>query len=99
MTKINLESLVSPFESLLDDPLAYKAKRFKEAEGYYKEGMTLHVGKSGVWSGSFNGGRFIYSYEKIGYHSGSRWLLEGFLTLGGKVVFHGFKGIHGEVSL
>ncbi len=99
MMKIEISKYVSPLAVLLDKPEAYKAERFEEAKKYVGEGMELHVSSRGVWSGRFKEPRSVQSYERIGYHSGAEWLLEGFLLAGGKAFFHGFDGIEGEVSL
>jgi hypothetical protein len=107
-TKIDLSKYVSPMAGLLNDPARVKAKKFKDAAKYVSEGMTLNVSTRGTWYGTFEGecgafygdpSRHVQSYERIGYHSGAEWFLEGFLSAGGKVIFQGFDGIKGPVSL
>ena len=99
MTEIDTSKYVSPMAGFLTNPVAYREQRFAEAKGLVKEGMELHVSATGCWSGSFPAhlGRSVESFERIGYHSGAEWFLEGFLAAGGRVVFHGFDGIHGQV--
>jgi hypothetical protein len=98
--KVNPNDYTSPFQCLLNNPQSYKAHRFAEAKKYVAEGMTLHVAGNGRWYGTFQDkGRSVDSYERLGYHSGANWFLEGYLREGGRVVFHGFKGITGEVTL
>lgn len=101
MTKIDPSKYVSPMAGFLTNPASYRNQKFQEAEKYTKEGMELHVGSNGVWWGKYptDSGRSVQSYEKIGYHSGAEWLLEGYLAAGGKVFFHGFDGITGEVFI
>jgi hypothetical protein len=101
MTKIDTSKYVSPMAGLLKDPTRVKWEQFFEASKLVAEGMTLNVGIRGTWYGTFEGepSRHVQSYERIGYHSGAEWLLEGFLNAGGTVFFRGFDGIEGEVSL
>jgi hypothetical protein len=100
-TKIDPSKYVSPMAGLLKDPKRVKWEQFEDAADYVAEGMTLHVGVRGTWYGTFEKepGKRVQSYERIGYHSGAEWLLEGFLKAGGTVIFHGFDGIEGPVSL
>jgi hypothetical protein len=99
MTKIDPSKYVSPMAGLLNDPARVKAEQFADAATYVAEGMTLNVGIRGTWYGTFEEepSRHVQSYERIGYHSGAEWLLEGFLRAGGTVIFHGFDGIEGQV--
>lgn len=109
MTKIDINDYNSPLTGLLGAPTEIKATRVNNAKSYAAEGMTMHVSSSGVWTGSFPDivsnkpncitYRTLQSYERIAFHSGSEWFLEAFLTAGGKVIFHGFRGIEGEVTL
>jgi len=97
MTKFNPADFSSPFDSLHikgDYPVKQTADGAKMAT----EGLTLHIGVNGVWSAS-KPGQQVQSYEKLGYHACVNNLVQGFLEAGGKCVFHGFKGIEGEVTL
>lgn len=109
-TVIEIRDFRSPFAALLTNPEETRRERFADAAKYVKDGMTLHVAENGVWSGSFEPNTYkvgnascthvsVSSYEKIGYHTGSDWFLQGFLLSGGKVFFHGFRSINGEVIL
>ena len=88
----------SPFAGLLTNPEEYRREQFAKAAHMVREGLTLHVAASGVWSAS-KPSTSVQSYEKVGYHSGAEWIVQGFLLSGGKVFFHNFKGIDGEVCL
>lgn len=97
-TLIDPRDYQSPFAAFLQNPEEYKRKRFAEAAAYVREGLTMHVACNGVWSAS-KPNKSVQSYEKLGYHSGAEWLLQGFLLSGGKVIFHNFRNIDGEVTL
>ncbi len=88
----------SPLASLLSNPEQYKREQFAKAAHMVREGLTMHVASNGVWSAS-KPGVSVQSYEKLAYHSGTEWIVQGFLLSGGKVIFHNFKGIDGEVTL
>ena len=100
---IEIKDYSSPFHC----PDSYRDLQLAKAAKYVDEGMTMHVNSLGVWSGSFSDlksencttSRSVSSYEKIGYHTGAEFFLQGFLQAGGKVIFNGFRGIKGEVSL
>lgn len=97
-TKIEIRDFVSPLAGLLRNPEQYKREQFAKASEMVREGLTMHVACNGVWSAS-KPNQSVQSYEKLAYHSGAEWILQGFLLAGGKVIFHGFKGINGEVCL
>jgi hypothetical protein len=108
-TIIDIAAFKPALAGLLTDPEGMRIKRTKEAQDHVKEGMTLHVGQNGLWWGSFpdvhttdptcKTSRSVQSYERVGFHSGSDYFLQAFLQAGGTVLFHGFKGIEGEVIL
>jgi hypothetical protein len=106
-TKIEIRDFVSPFAVYARMSEEHNRKRRAEAADYVRQGMVMHVGPCGVWSGSFpdqvsensRTSRSVSSYERLGYHNSADQFLLGFLLAGGKVIFHGFKGIKGEVTL
>lgn len=97
-TLIDPRDYRSPFANLLSNPERYKREQFAKAAQMVREGLTMHVACNGVWSAS-KPGTSVQSYEKVGHHSGAEWIVQGFLLSGGKVIFHNFKGIDGEVCL
>lgn len=79
-----------------------RTEKYASAIKMVTEGLTLHVACNGVWSASGERGNTrtsVQSYEKIGYHTGAEYILEGYLNAGGTVIFHNFDGIDGPVKL
>ncbi len=103
-TKISIEDFRSEFEALMapEAKHLYTARKVAEGMNLAREGYEMHVSINGTWSARRSGmdeDSSIYSYEKLGYHSCAEKVLEGFLFAGGKVYFHGYRNIHGEVVL
>lgn len=96
MTKFNPEAFTSPFDVMHTGAL--QEKQAAEGAKLASDGLTLHIGVNGVWSAS-KPNQHVSSYEKLAYHACVAQLVEGFLKAGGKCLFHGFRGIEGEVTL
>jgi len=94
-TKINPEDFRTAFDA---QHTTYKTEQAAKGRELAKQGFTMYVAESGVWSGSKEG-TSLQAYEKLGFHACVIDLIQGFLEAGGKCKFHGFRGINDEVTL
>jgi len=102
-TKINTNDFRSELEHFMapERREGYAAERRREGAAMATT-HTMHVAGNGVWSASYREGNIsgcVESFEKISYHAFAEQVLQGFLAAGGKCIFHGYRGIYGEVSL
>jgi len=57
----------------------YTLKRYNEALKISQEAQEVFISASGTWGADLKNGGLLSSYEGIGYHAGSAWMLKGFL--------------------
>ena len=79
-------------------PSACRPEKAEKARKMVAEGLIFTVAENGVWN-AHDEKRTVHvqSYEKLGYHSGTRGFFEAFVRAGGKVEFYGYRGIRGSL--
>lgn len=97
-TQINLSDFTSPFDAQHTNG-PYAKEQYGKGQKLSTEITSLQVAVNGCWSGRTKGGGSLQAYERLAYHACVTDLLRGFMDAGGKVYFHGFRGITGEVSI
>ena len=101
-TKINLNDFASPFDAQHVGGEYEKEQYLTGRLLHSQEGwQELDISKSGCWSASNNktGNGCLQAYERLAYHACVSYLVKGFMEAGGRVTFHGFRGITGQVTL
>jgi hypothetical protein len=97
-TKINPSEFASPFD-VMHTQTQYAKEQYKKGQKLVHEISEMHIATNGCWSGRTLDGGSLQAYERLAYHACVNELLRGYLEAGGKVIFHGFRNITGEVGL
>lgn len=84
---------MATLDYLCREPEQIAADQFAKGLRARDEFSCVHIGASGVWSADLRSERpgttgYCQSYEKIGYHAGTEWLVLGWLTSGVMIADH-----------
>ena len=68
--------------------MEYSLEQYYKGRQIGKDADCIHIAVNDVWGASMKDGSSVASYEKIGYHAATAFLLQGFLESGCKVLVH-----------
>jgi hypothetical protein len=70
------------------EPTGYALEQYNKGLAIGQKSLSVHIACNSTWGGSGKNGGQTSSYEGIGYHAGTGWLLKGFLDSGVPIVVY-----------
>ena len=71
-----------------------KDQQYKYGLKISNEAKTIYISDSCCWSAAMKDGSFLSAYERVGYHSCTSQLLQGFLDGSAEIVVSRWDGKH-----